>query len=157
MPGMGGSTGQVPGFQNHNLDHNLILPQVAVGQHYITSLLLLNLGNAQMMGWVSPQNLITSGKIYFYRQDGTPLPVSVNGGAAVPEFSFSLDPGTGPTQVEGVMAGRSLQLTVRTPSGVRRETRELPEPPALSLNLGRALAARGSPSTRDNREAPAAS
>jgi hypothetical protein len=58
-------------------------------------------------------------------------------------FSFSLDPGTGPTQVSGVLNGRRLALTVRTPSGERTETRDLPEPPALSINFPRALAARG--------------
>jgi hypothetical protein len=58
-------------------------------------------------------------------------------------FSFSLDPGTGPTEVFGTLDGRRLDLIVRTPSGERRETRELAEPPALSLNLPRALAARG--------------
>jgi hypothetical protein len=45
--------------------------------------------------------------------------------------------------VEGVLDGRRLDLTIRTPSGERRETRELAEPPALSLNLARTLAARG--------------
>jgi transglutaminase-like putative cysteine protease len=80
---------------------------------------------------------------------GSDIPVRLSSRATVDRafdlrtFSFSLDPGTGPTTVEGVMVGRSLHLTVRTPSGVRRETRELPEPPALSLNLGRTLAARG--------------
>jgi transglutaminase-like putative cysteine protease len=58
-------------------------------------------------------------------------------------FSFSLDPGTGPTEVSGTLDGARLQLTVRTPSGTRSESRELPEPPALSLNLPRSLAARG--------------
>jgi hypothetical protein len=58
-------------------------------------------------------------------------------------FSFSLDPGTGPTTVEGRLDGRRLTFTVRTTSGERTETRELREPPALSLNLPRALAARG--------------
>jgi transglutaminase-like putative cysteine protease len=58
-------------------------------------------------------------------------------------FSFSLDPGTGPTEVSGTLEGRRLQLLVRTPSGERRETRELAEPPALALNLPRTLAARG--------------
>ena len=58
-------------------------------------------------------------------------------------FSFSLDPGTGATEVRGVLDGRRLALTIRTPSGERRETRELVEPPALSLNLARTLAARG--------------
>lgn len=59
-------------------------------------------------------------------------------------FSFSLDPGTGPTEVSGTLEnGTRLALTVRTPSGVRTETRELPEAPALALNLPRVLAARG--------------
>ena len=59
-------------------------------------------------------------------------------------FSFSLDPGTGPTEVSGTLEnGTRLALTVRTPSGVRTEIRELPEPPALALNLPRVLAARG--------------
>jgi transglutaminase-like putative cysteine protease len=62
---------------------------------------------------------------------------------ALRSFVFSLDPGTGPTAIEGVLKGRRLELTVRTPSSERRETRELVEPPALSLNLPRALAARG--------------
>jgi transglutaminase-like putative cysteine protease len=58
-------------------------------------------------------------------------------------FSFTLDPGTGPTEVQGTLNGRRLSLVIRTASGERRETRNLPEPPALSLNLPRALAARG--------------
>ncbi len=80
---------------------------------------------------------------------GSDIPVRLTSQATVDRafnlraFSFSLDPGTGPTRVEGVLDGRRLQLSVRTPSGERRETRELAEPPALSLNLGRALAARG--------------
>jgi transglutaminase-like putative cysteine protease len=58
-------------------------------------------------------------------------------------FSFSLDPGTGPTEVRGTLDGRRLDLTIKTSSGERRETRELAEPLALSLSLPRALAARG--------------
>jgi transglutaminase-like putative cysteine protease len=59
------------------------------------------------------------------------------------EFSFSLDPGSGATEVSGALAGRRLSLKVRTPSGERSEVRDLPEPPALALNLPRALAAHG--------------
>jgi hypothetical protein len=58
-------------------------------------------------------------------------------------FQFSMDPGTGPIQVEGTLDGRRLQLTVKTPSGSRTETRDLPERPALSLSLSRQLAAAG--------------
>ncbi|MBS1212510.1 MAG: hypothetical protein H6R26_1127 [Proteobacteria bacterium] len=92
MPGMGGGSGTFSGYQGHNVNDDLILPQVVVGQNYTTSLLLLNMGNSQLMNWVPAQNLITSGKVYFYRQDGTGLPVSVNGSAPASEFSFSLDP-----------------------------------------------------------------
>lgn len=92
MPGMGGGSDTFIGYQGHNMDHDLVLPQVAVGEHYTTSLLLLNLGNAQLMPWVPQQNLSTTGKIYFYRQDGTRMSVSINGGAPASQFSFSLDP-----------------------------------------------------------------
>ncbi len=92
MPGMGTGPGTFVGYAGHNMDHDLVLPQIVVGQHYTTSMMLLNMGNSQMMSWVPAQNLITTGKVYFYGQDGTPLPVSVNGGTPSSEFSFSLDP-----------------------------------------------------------------
>jgi transglutaminase-like putative cysteine protease len=59
---------------------------------------------------------------------------------ALRAFEFSLDPGTGPIEVRGRIAGRRLTLDVKTPSGSRSEDRELAEPPALSLNLSRRLA-----------------
>jgi transglutaminase-like putative cysteine protease len=58
-------------------------------------------------------------------------------------FSFSLDPGTGPIEVTGEVKDLRLALTIRSPSGVRSETRDLPEPPNLALNLPRRLAAAG--------------
>jgi transglutaminase-like putative cysteine protease len=58
-------------------------------------------------------------------------------------FEFSLDPGTGPTQIRGTLTGRRLTLTVTTPSGTRSEERELEEPPALSQSLPRRLANAG--------------
>jgi transglutaminase-like putative cysteine protease len=58
-------------------------------------------------------------------------------------FSFSLDPGTGPVTIEGVLAGRHLDLAITSTSGRRTETRELAEAPSLSLNLPRRLAAEG--------------
>ncbi len=58
-------------------------------------------------------------------------------------FSFSLDPGTGAIDIGGTLDGRRLQLEVRSKAGTRRETRELQEPPNLSLNLSRRLAAAG--------------
>ena len=62
---------------------------------------------------------------------------------ALRSFSFSLDPGTGPTDIEGTLDGLRLDLVIRNSAGERRESRQLPEAPALSLNLPRALAARG--------------
>ncbi len=62
---------------------------------------------------------------------------------ALRSFVFSLDPGTGPIEVRGRLEGRRLELEVITPTGRRTETRELPEPPALTLNLSRRLAAEG--------------
>ena len=62
---------------------------------------------------------------------------------ALRRFEFSLDPGTGPTVVSGDLDGRRLHLRIRNSGGEREETRELAEPPALALNLPRALVARG--------------
>src|SRR5207237_7793049 len=46
-------------------------------------------------------------------------------------FEFSLDPGTGPIEVSGVVVGTTrLRLTVKTASGRRTEARVLREPPA---------------------------
>ena len=39
---------------------------------------------------MTPQTLQLTGNIYFYRQDGTPLPVSVNGSSPVSQYPFAL-------------------------------------------------------------------
>jgi hypothetical protein len=64
---------------------------------------------------------------------------------ALRSFAFSLDPGTGAVEVSGTLGdgGRRLELTTKTKTGTRTETRTLDEPPALSLNLSRRLAAEG--------------
>jgi transglutaminase-like putative cysteine protease len=62
---------------------------------------------------------------------------------ALQSFAFSLDPGTGAIEVRGKLDGRRLDLEIVTPSGRRSETRQLPEAPALTLNLSRRLAAEG--------------
>jgi hypothetical protein len=67
----------------------------------------------------------------------------VDSGFALRSFSFSLDPGSGPIGVEGRLDGTQLTLDIRTPAGVRSETRQLREPPLLALNLARRLAAEG--------------
>ena len=55
-------------------------------------------------------------------------------------FEFSLDPGTGPIQIRGQVKGTRLSLAVTTGGKTRTEVRDLPEPPALSLNISRRLA-----------------
>jgi hypothetical protein len=69
--------------------------------------------------------------------------VQVDRNFEVRSFQFSMDPGTGAIEVSGTVEGRQLVLTVKTASGTRSERRELAEPPALSLNLPRRLAAAG--------------
>ena len=62
---------------------------------------------------------------------------------ALKTFEFSLDPGTGPMTVRGRLDGLRLALNIVSASGTRSETRELAEPPALMLSLGRRLASEG--------------
>ncbi len=64
----------LPGYQGHELDENMVVPQFAVGDNYTTSLLLSNMGNMLQMQWLTPVSLQLTGTIYFYHQDGTPLP-----------------------------------------------------------------------------------
>ncbi len=58
-------------------------------------------------------------------------------------FDFSLDPGTGPMAIKGRLDGLRLSLETSSASGSRTETRELKEPPALMLSVGRRLASEG--------------
>src|SRR5262245_24181510 len=65
------------------------------------------------------------------------------------DFDFSLDPGTGPIAVKGAVAapsqpGAPYRLTLAITSGgaTRKETRDLPDAPVMSLNLWRILASR---------------
>jgi transglutaminase-like putative cysteine protease len=67
----------------------------------------------------------------------------VDSNFALRTFQFSLDPGTGPIEVNGALSGTRLALSVTTAGQTRTEIRELPEPPALSLNLSRRLASGG--------------
>lgn len=69
--------------------------------------------------------------------------VRVDRSFAMRSFSFKLDPGTGAIDVSGRVDGRRLELTITSPSGTRTEVKHLPEPPSLSLNLSRRLAASG--------------
>ena len=82
-----------------------------------------------LMGMGTPARLKTS--------------VSVDRAFNMRAFSFSLDPGTGAINVDGTLDGTRLLLEIRTKGGKRSDTRELKEPPNLSLNLSRRLAAMG--------------
>jgi transglutaminase-like putative cysteine protease len=67
----------------------------------------------------------------------------VNRAFELQAFDFSLDPGTGPIKVSGTVAGRTLVISITSKGSIRTETRELAEPPMLSLNLARRLAGAG--------------
>ena len=62
---------------------------------------------------------------------------------AMQSFEFSLDPGTGGTQVRGDVAGRRLHIVVSTAAGSRVYDLELAQPPVLALTLARRLADAG--------------
>lgn len=91
---MGSGPGDFTDHEGHQMDHNMVVPQIAVGEHYTTTLVLLNLGDTEQMGWMSDEDFRTTGTVYVYKQDGTRLPVSVDGGAPVSKLPFSLDAGT---------------------------------------------------------------
>ncbi len=62
---------------------------------------------------------------------------------ALQSFDFSLDPGTGPMAIAGRLDGLRLSLNISSGGGTRTETRDLTEPPALMLSVGRRLANEG--------------
>lgn len=112
------------GYQNLPLEHNLVLPQLAVGSDVDTTIVLLNLASQEMMPWVSPTNLKTTGKVRLFRSDGAALSVSVQGLGSVSEIPFSLDPGqisrfrltgTGAAQVGWALV--DVDETITTTSG----------------------------------------
>lgn len=77
--------------------------------------------------------------------------VKVDRTFALRSFEFSLDPGTGPIDVRGALDGRRLTLSITSAGVTRSDVRELAEPPVLSLNLARKLAAEGlTPGARHN-------
>ncbi len=87
---MGTPLPTLSGYQGHELDENMVVPQFAVGGQYTTSILLFNMGNMVQMPWMTPLTLQLTGNIYFYHQDGSPLPVSINGSSPVSQFAFTL-------------------------------------------------------------------
>jgi len=62
---------------------------------------------------------------------------------AVRDFSVSVDPGSGPTEIRGALEGRRLALSIKTRTGERHEERDLAEAPSLPFSFSRRLAAMG--------------
>ncbi len=70
--------------------------------------------------------------------------VNVDAQYMLQDFSFSLDPGTGPIAIKGVLETPTrLAIRVTSSSGERSRTIELKEAPVLSLNLPKRLLAMG--------------
>jgi transglutaminase-like putative cysteine protease len=67
----------------------------------------------------------------------------VNRSFELQSFEFSLDPGTGPITIGGIVRDLDLHISVTSGGGTRTEVRRLAERPMLSLNLVRRLAAEG--------------
>jgi hypothetical protein len=84
---------EMHGFGDHHMEHNLILPQIIVGGNSTTTVMLLNLGNMEQMPWVDNEDLETSGTVHFFRQDGNPLMVEINGAGPSSTHSFVLESG----------------------------------------------------------------
>jgi transglutaminase-like putative cysteine protease len=71
----------------------------------------------------------------------------VDANFALQRFEFSLDPGTGPIVVKGAVERQSapsgryaMRIDITSAGVTRTETRELAEPPVMTLNLWRVLA-----------------
>jgi hypothetical protein len=94
----------MPGYQGHELNENMVVPQLAVGDQYTTSILLFNMGNMAQMPWMTPQALQLAGTIFFYHQDGTPLQVRVNNSSAASSYAFTL-PASGSISLEMSSSG----------------------------------------------------
>jgi transglutaminase-like putative cysteine protease len=67
----------------------------------------------------------------------------VNRAFELQSFQFSLDPGTGPVTIRGVVRNLDLQLSITSSGRTRTEIRKLPDHPMLALNLVRRLADEG--------------
>jgi transglutaminase-like putative cysteine protease len=70
--------------------------------------------------------------------------VNVDATYLLQDFAFSLDPGTGPIAIKGVLeAPTRLVVRIVSPTGERTRTFDLKEPPVLALNLPKRLLAMG--------------
>ncbi len=57
------------GYHQHRVDRNLVFPHLALGEGYTLTVVLMNPGVTDAL----------SGRLSFYKQDGTALPVSIEG------------------------------------------------------------------------------
>ncbi len=89
--GHGSGFGDMTGHAGTRLEHNLVLPQVAVGPDLTTSIVLLNWANAQQMPWVTAQNLRTSGRVLFFDSTGNPMAVRIDDSVNHSEHPFTLE------------------------------------------------------------------
>lgn len=79
-----------PGHHGLERENNLVFAQMAVGEGIETNLSLLNVVDPQRVG---PNGTpLSSGTVHFFAQDGSALPVRINGGEPTAEFAFSLEP-----------------------------------------------------------------
>ena len=67
----------------------------------------------------------------------------VNRAFELQSFQFSLDPGTGPIRIDGLIRDLDLHISIPSAGRTRTEVRRLPERPMLTLNLVRRLADQG--------------
>ena len=67
----------------------------------------------------------------------------VNRAFDLQSFEFSLDPGTGPITIRGVVLDLNLHISITSAGKTRTEVRRLHERPMLALNLVRRLAGEG--------------
>lgn len=89
--GHGPGFGDMTGHAGTRLEHNLVLPQLAVGPDINASIVLLNWGNAQRMPWATAQNLRTTGRILFFDSSGNPLQVRIDDAVNHAEHPFTLE------------------------------------------------------------------
>ncbi len=86
----GAGPGSLPGWSGHELEHNLVLAQMAAGRDITTTLIVSSQANRQMMTWAEAEDLEVTGTIHFFHQDGSPFQVRVNGTLVPGVFEFRL-------------------------------------------------------------------
>ncbi|HSR50518.1 MAG TPA: hypothetical protein VLV83_06790 [Acidobacteriota bacterium] len=93
-PGQGPGQGppeDFPGFAGLPVERNLVLPQVALGQGVVTTIVLSNMGLGQRMPWLpQPEDIALQGTIHFFDPEGEALTVIPEGGQPTQAVAFEL-------------------------------------------------------------------